>query len=230
MKNYEDEPWAYNYTSTTDDDEDVFDPTKHKMGAEEGHDAEVTKLFVDARDKLEKVEANAIKQKKQIVVDLAKSLEGKIATDTIYMEITNQLRGQVNERTVRAYLDKKYKQKPEVENATKQMKRQQEPDRLAALSLLNREDAENKKEIIVVDVGGSQTMIQDDRKEDDKDADDEMHSISNESPITNDEYNGANPPLIQIQEQQQTQKLKTGILNQKQQIQFPKINTLTVSN
>ncbi len=41
---------------------------------------QITKIFQHARDKLEGVEANARKMKKEIVVELAKSFEEKVAT------------------------------------------------------------------------------------------------------------------------------------------------------
>ena len=62
------------------------------------------------------------KEKKQIVKDLANNLEGKIPTDTISIEIVNQLRDKVSERFIHNCLDEKYKQKSQVENARRQKK------------------------------------------------------------------------------------------------------------
>ena len=67
----------------------------------ESQDDEIDSLFDDARRKLDTVEKESKDKKKQIVVDLAKNLEGKIPTDTIAIEIVNQLRGSVSERFVR---------------------------------------------------------------------------------------------------------------------------------
>ncbi len=119
------------------------------------------------------------------------------------MKKINQLRGQVSASFIRQSRDEKYKQKTRVDNARKQQKRNLELDeKLVTVTSLNQEDDENKKKIIVVDGGGCQTLVQDCEKI----ADDEANSISNESSITNDEYKGANSPIIQIQEQQQTPK------------------------
>ncbi len=210
MRIFEDEPWVANNHSLPIEEVDAF--ANHTEN-EEIHDAEVTRLFVDARDKLVRIEGNAIKQKKQIVVDLAKSLEGKVPMDSICMDIINQLRGQVSASFIRQCLDEKYKQKIMGENARKQQQKQKiqqeskNDEKLATVTSLNQEDVENKKEIIVVDGGGFQTLVQDGEKN----ADDEANSISNESSITNDEYKGANSPIIQIQDQQQTPKPKTHI-------------------
>jgi len=67
----------------------------------ESQDDEIDSLFDDARRKLDTVEKESKDKKKQIVVDLAKNLEGKIPMDTIAIEIVNQLRGSVSERFVR---------------------------------------------------------------------------------------------------------------------------------
>jgi len=57
---------------------------------------------------------------------LAKDLEGKVPTDTISIEIVNQLRGRVSERFVHICLDNKYKQKYRAENAKKRKSKEQE--------------------------------------------------------------------------------------------------------
>jgi hypothetical protein len=67
----------------------------------ESQEQEITSLFEDARVKLAKVDENAKDLKKNIVIELAKKLEGKIPqTDSISIEIVNQLRGQVSERFI----------------------------------------------------------------------------------------------------------------------------------
>ncbi len=55
MKNLEDDTWNSDYESTNEDEDTVINHTEN----EAGYDAEVTKLFEDARDKLERVKANA---------------------------------------------------------------------------------------------------------------------------------------------------------------------------
>jgi len=118
----------------------------------ESQDDEIDSLFDDARRKLDTVEKESKDKKKQIVVDLAKNLEGKIPTDTIAIEIVNQLRGSVSERFVRECLPEKYKQKHKVENAKKQKKlNQEENNNLAAETPLD------NKEVIIVDADGSMT-------------------------------------------------------------------------
>jgi hypothetical protein len=83
-------------------------------------DAETSLLFEDAIEKLDKIDVHANDSKKQIVRELAKNLEGKIPTDTISMEITDQLRGRVSPSFIRECLDEKYKVKFRAENAKKQ--------------------------------------------------------------------------------------------------------------
>lgn len=119
----------------------------------------IDSLFEDARQKLAIVDENAKELKKNIVVDLAKKLEGKIATETICIEIVTQLQGQVSERFICECLDEKYKQKNRVENAKKQKKKNQEEEKLAAVAPLkqveNEEDEKLKdKEVIVTDIDG----------------------------------------------------------------------------
>ena len=84
---------------------------------------EISLLFEDARIKLDKTDEQAKKEKKNIVKDLAKDLEGKIPIDTICIEIVNQLRGRVSERFIRECLEDRYKQEYRAENAKKQKKR-----------------------------------------------------------------------------------------------------------
>ncbi len=116
----------------------------------EAHDEKIICLFDEARSQLEKIENNSKQQKKQAIKDLAKSLEGKIPNNSIYIEITNQLRGRVSESFVRPCLDDKYKQSYRVQNANKQNKKQthddskDEVEKLASVASLNQELAENQ--------------------------------------------------------------------------------------
>jgi hypothetical protein len=188
MINIEDEHLDTHNPSLIEEEEEVFvNPTGNGIGAQQGHDAEVTMLFEEARDKLAKVEANAIKQKSQIVADLAKSLEEKkIPLDTICMEIINQLRGQVSATFIRQYLQEKYKQKTRVENAKKKQKQKpgiesKTDEKLATVTLLNKEDNDNKKKVMVAEIGGSgPTLIH----EDDEDSEDEQAPMYSESDNT----------------------------------------------
>ena len=70
---------------------------------------EIDSLFEDARQELARVDKNAKELKKNIVINLAKKLDGKIPTDTICIEIVNQLRGRVSERFIHECLPEKYK-------------------------------------------------------------------------------------------------------------------------
>jgi hypothetical protein len=142
------------------------------LAYEESYDETISSLFQDAVVKLDKVDTQAKESKKQIIIDLAKNLEGKIPTDTISIEIINQLRGQVSERFIRECLDEKYKQKVRVENARKQKYqiRQEEEDKasgkLAAVTPLNQEveEDENKK-VIIIDTDGRISLQDDEEQE-----------------------------------------------------------------
>jgi NCAIR mutase (PurE)-related protein len=127
-------------------------------------DTDTSFLFVDAIEKLDKIDVQAKdskkqigvkanESKKQIVRELAKSLEGEIPTDTICIELTNRLRGRVSDRFIRQCLDEKYKQKGRVKNAKKQKnheKKDKAIDKLAAVTPLNPAFEEEKG---IVDAG-----------------------------------------------------------------------------
>jgi len=128
----------------------------------EDHGIEISWLFENARVKLEKIKANIDQQKKQVVRDLAKSLEGKIATDTICIEITNQLRGKVSDSFVRQCLDDKYKQSHRAENAKKQNKKQpivEDKDDIEELATLTSLNQEPKKDRIILVESTGQALI-----------------------------------------------------------------------
>ena len=108
-------------------------------------DKEVTALFNNAKDKIRVVENDSVRQKKQIVMELAKNLEGRIATNTICIEIKHQLRGAgVSDRHIEECLEEKYKQAHRVKNALKRNKSKsqsiQQIENLDALPRLNLED------------------------------------------------------------------------------------------
>ena len=90
-----------------------FKEEEHRKSQEQ----EIDSLFEDARKELAKVDENAKELKNKSVKNLAKKLERKIPTDTISIEIVNQLRGSISEGFIHECLDDKYKQKHKVENA-----------------------------------------------------------------------------------------------------------------
>ncbi|HEY6163840.1 MAG TPA: hypothetical protein VIW25_02930 [Nitrososphaeraceae archaeon] len=126
-------------------------------------DNDISSIFEAAIAKLDNIDSEAKKQKKQIIIELAKKLEEKIPVNTISIEIVNRLHGRSSERFIRQCLDEKYKQKSRVENARKQKKKeegkkeQQEQicnENLAALPPLNQEAKE-----IAVDVHGREETV-----------------------------------------------------------------------
>ena len=80
-------------------------------------DEELSAVFEEAKSKLDSIDIRAKNEKKQVIVQLSKDLEGKVPTHTISIEIVNQLRGRVSERFIHECLDDKYKQKYRAENA-----------------------------------------------------------------------------------------------------------------
>ncbi|HYF98870.1 MAG TPA: hypothetical protein VD815_02135 [Candidatus Saccharimonadales bacterium] len=146
-------------------------------------DIEISRLFDEARSQLGMIESNSKQQKKQVVKDLAKRLENKIQTDTICIEITNQLRGQVAESFVRQCLDEKYKQKPRVENARKQKKQERSigKDNLASLPSLTPVTKDKK---ILVDANGRVSFEEDGEGDEDQIDEDNKSSTLIESSTT----------------------------------------------
>jgi hypothetical protein len=111
-------------------------------------------VFEEAKSKLDNIDARAKNEKKQVIIQLAKDLEGKVPTDTISIEIVNQLRGIVSERFIHECLDSKYKQKYRAENAKKRKSKEQEKgneENLAAVALLNHK---TKRSVIAIDSEG----------------------------------------------------------------------------
>jgi hypothetical protein len=206
LRSLEDEPWD---TNNHPIEEVSVDPTEIGETAEKKLDAEVSGLFDEARDKLEKIDEKADRQKKQIVVELAKDLDDKIRTDSICMEIVDALRGQVSPRFIRECLDEKYKQKPRMQNARKQQKRlrRHQPDsidNLAALPPLNQE-AEPKK-VVMLGVEG-EAMLQEEEEEhdpdDEGDGGDAQSTITIESSTTKcDSLTQLEPPYPQEQQKE----------------------------
>jgi hypothetical protein len=94
----------------------------HKQEIED----ELYAVFEEAKSKLDNIDIRAKNEKKQVIIQLAKDLEGKVPTDTISIEIVNQPRGRVSERFIHECLDDKYKQKYRVENAKKRKNKEEE--------------------------------------------------------------------------------------------------------
>jgi hypothetical protein len=117
---------------------------------------EISSLFENARIELDAIEELSQKEKKQVIMDLAKNLEGMIPTDTICLEIVTQLRGKVSGRFIREILEDKYKQKYRANNAKKQQKIGEQAN-LAALTPLNHEDVRNKEIAVIQDTHGRST-------------------------------------------------------------------------
>ena len=116
------------------------------------NEEEISLRFQAAIEKLDRVEADAEKEKTQIVQDLAKDLEGKIATDAICNEIVHQLHGKkISPRTIRKCLDEKYKEKHRVENARKQKRHENTVDLAASVPLNDRQE-----KVVVIDTFGNE--------------------------------------------------------------------------
>ena len=76
--------------SSANDKENTFAKPTATTESEENHDAEITRLFDDARDDLEMVDANARKQKRQIVVIWQEALrERLLQTQYLWRLLTN---------------------------------------------------------------------------------------------------------------------------------------------
>ena len=123
---------------------------------EKSNEEEIISCFKAAIETLDRVDANAEKEKTQIVKDLAKDLEGKIPTDSICNEIVHQLHDKgVSPRTIRNCLDAKYKEKHRAENARKQKRKESTEDLAASVPL---EQEKPKQQIAVTQDGNSVIM------------------------------------------------------------------------
>lgn len=118
------------------------------------HEEEISRLFENAIIKIDEIDKQAKKEKKNIVKGLARDLEGKIRPETVCIEIINQLRGRVSERFIRKCLEDKYKQQVRAMNAKKQKtpsKAEESYENLAALMPLKQQEEEytNKIEQVI---------------------------------------------------------------------------------
>lgn len=144
---------------------------------------EITPLFDRARERLKKIDANAKQQKKQVIDELAKSLEGKIPMDTIALEIKHQLKGEVSERYIDECLDDKYKQSHRVQNAKKQKKSKGlEELGLAAPTPLEYE-TDNEEEILIINSDG-QVLLHKGGEDEDPEQENEEDNHTVEKPDT----------------------------------------------
>jgi hypothetical protein len=133
----------------------------------ESLDEQISPIFKEAKSKLEEINQEEYKKKRDIVIDLAKKLEDIISqTDTICKMIINRLDGKVSGRFIRQCLSAKYKQEHRRKNAKKQKKNYHKESKLAAKTPLNPEEEEEKqkdKVSVMVGVDGSAyTQIKED--------------------------------------------------------------------
>ena len=128
------------------------------------HEDEISQLFKNALIKIDEIDKQAKKEKKNIVKDLARDLEGKIRLETICKEIINQLHGRVSERFIRKCLEDKYKQQFRAENAKKQKKTLQAEESnqnlAATMPLKQQEEYANKTEQIIFAQSGQAGSIE----------------------------------------------------------------------
>lgn len=90
------------------------------MDIRESNQKEISSLFVEAKDKLVKIDKEVNQKKKDIVINLAKDLEGKIPTDSICQRIVEELNGEVSRSLIQNCLPEEYKQGYRVKNAKQQ--------------------------------------------------------------------------------------------------------------
>jgi hypothetical protein len=126
----------------------------------EANEQEISLCFKTAIEKLDRVDANAEKEKTQIVKDLAKTLEGKIPTDRIANEIVHQLHGKVSPRTIRNCLDEKYKERHRVANARKQKRKESTEDLAATVPLNSGETNQQEEKKVAIDTMGNEIVEQ----------------------------------------------------------------------
>jgi hypothetical protein len=122
---------------------------------EKSNEEEISRCVKAAIEKLDRVDANAEKEKTLIVKDLAKDLEGKIPTESICNEIVHQLHGKASPRLIRVSLDEKYKEKHRVENARKQKKHKSTEDLAAPLPLTSGDTNRQEEKMVVIDTLGN---------------------------------------------------------------------------
>ncbi|HEY6534931.1 MAG TPA: hypothetical protein VIY08_03885, partial [Candidatus Nitrosocosmicus sp.] len=177
------------------------------------HNSKIDKLFEDAREKLEDIELEAIDKieeikieakgkKKQIVVALAKNLEGTIPSNSICNTIVIRLKGKVDGRFIRGILPEKYKQEYRSNNG-KMQKKIKVLEKLAGVTPLKSnteakkqqdEDKKRLQPILLVNTDGSTTT---------QNYDDTESSIVTEILNTNNSESSTIQQSSRYQQQQQ---------------------------
>jgi hypothetical protein len=132
--------------------------------------AEISACFDVALAKLKKVRTFVIKQKSQIIMELALDLKatGKIRSDSICIEIIERLRDNVSERLIRKCLDIEYKDKRQAKNAKKQQ------HKVAAKSAAKHE--------VIIDTSGHSTQQPNKSDSSDEASTNEAYKRSGEKP------------------------------------------------
>lgn len=178
---------------------------------EEKRGKELSKLFQNARDVMEKLEASVKRDKKQIVVKLARNLKSWIQIDTICIEIVTHLRGQVSERFIRHCLDERYKQKVRIENARKQKRQNSlnhnKDGKLAELVPLNHENGNSK--VTLIETSG-QALIQEDGNTKNKSS----SPVSGDSSYCDTKWTSVDSSGQQVQKEQPQHKNRPIIINE----------------
>jgi hypothetical protein len=184
---------------------------------------ELSAVFEEAKSKLDSIDIRAKNEKKQVIVQLAKDLEGKVPTDTISIEIVNQLRGRVSERFIHECLDDKYKQKYRAENAKKRRNKEEEKGNqeknLAAVALLNRET--KRKIMIIIDKQGRLEVVDDEKSQNQQASD----NVVEDAHITSAKARSLQLAVKQERENSQPEDLVKPNYQENQDIKFDRDET-----
>jgi hypothetical protein len=185
---------------------------------------ELSAVFEEAKSKLDSINIRAKNEKKQVIVQLAKDLEGKVPTHTISIEIVNQLRGRVSERFIHECLDDKYKQKYRAENAKKRRNKEEEKGNqeknLAALPLLNRET--KRKIMIIIDKQGRLEVVDDEKSQNQQASD----NVVEDAHITSAKARSLQLAVKQERENSQPEDLVKPNYQENQDIKFDRDETI----
>ncbi len=110
-----------NTAFTDDDDEKSFLDSEIRILCQNAIE-QIQKVDSDSNQQKREIDAIVDKKKRLIITELARNLEHKVPTNTICIEIVNQLRGIVSESFIRKCLDQKYKDTRRSQNAKQQNK------------------------------------------------------------------------------------------------------------
>ena len=116
-------------------------------------DEEIALIFRKANDKLDKIEANAEKEKQQVVREAAQKLEKILPMDKISSEVVKGFRERISPSTIYAALEEKYKISYRVQNARKRKKGKEKKTESSAPT----SELKQKKQIII-DTSGHSTQ------------------------------------------------------------------------